>query len=300
MLFINKILVSIIKLLPQAIVGIFAKKYVAGETLAQAVEETKKLNAMGIVATMDVLGEAITSKEEAKDTQKECFEILDAIEEHKLDANLSIKPTSLGLSIDTEYAYELILDIVKYASGKNNFVRIDMEDSPYTDSTIDIYKRIHAQYPKNVGIVVQSYLRRTYDDVVELDEMGGHYRLCKGIYIEPKEIAYKGKQEVRDNFMKVLERMLDDGNYVGIATHDKWLVDESYKMIEAKGSAKDKYEFQMLFGVTERLRDRIVKDGHKMRVYVPFGEKWYAYSMRRLQENPNMAFTIATSLFKFN
>lgn len=300
MLFINKILVSFIKLLPQSIVGIFAKKYVAGENLEQAVQVTKDLNAKGIVATMDVLGESITSKEEAKETQKECYEILDAIEKHNLDANLSIKPTSLGLSIDTEFAYELILDLVKYAHSKNNFVRIDMEDSPYTDSTIDVFKRIHEQYPDNVGIVVQAYLKRTYDDVADMNKIGGHYRLCKGIYIEPAEIAYKGKQEVRDNFMKVLERMLDDGNYVGIATHDKWLVDESYKMIERKGIAKDKYEFQMLFGVTERMRDKINEDGHKIRVYVPFGEKWYAYSMRRLQENPNMAMTIATSLFKFN
>lgn len=184
--------------------------------------------------------------------------------------------------------------------GKNNFVRIDMEDSPYTDSTIDVYKRIHEQYPDNVGIVVQAYLKRTDDDVEKLNKIGGHYRLCKGIYIEPKEIAYKGKQEVRDNFMKVLGRMLDDGNYVGIATHDKWLVDASYKMLAEKNSSKDKYEFQMLYGVTERLRDKINADGHKIRVYVPFGERWYAYSMRRLQENPNMAFTIATSLFKFN
>jgi len=299
-LFINKILVSIIKLLPQTIVGIFAKKYVAGENLQEAVEVTKKLNAEGIVATMDVLGEAITSKEEAIDTQKECFEILDAIEKNNLDANLSLKPTSLGLSIDVEFSYQLILDIVKYAHAKNNFVRIDMEDSPYTDSTIDVYKRIHEQYPDNVGIVLQAYLKRTYDDAAKLNKIGGHYRLCKGIYIEPKEIAYKGKQEVRDNFMKVLERMLDDGNYVGIATHDKWLVDEAYKMIDEKKISKDKYEFQMLYGVTERLRDKINADGHKIRVYVPFGERWYAYSMRRLQENPNMAFTIATSLFKFN
>ena len=300
MLFLNKILVSFIKLLPQSIVGIFAKKYVAGETLEQAVQVTKELNQKGIVATMDVLGEAITSKQEAEDTQKECFQILDAIEKNNLDANLSIKPTSLGLSIDKEFAYGLILDIVKYANSKNNFIRIDMEDSPYTDATIKLFKKIHEQYPDNVGIVVQAYLKRTYDDVSALNKIGGHYRLCKGIYIEPAEIAYKGKKEVRDNYMKVLEKMLDDGNYVGIATHDKWLVDESYKVIERKNIPKDKYEFQMLFGVTEKLRDKINADGHKIRIYVPFGEKWYAYSMRRLQENPNMAFTIATSLFKFN
>ena len=300
MLFINKILVKFISALPEGIVHIFAKKYVAGETLSDAVNVVKELNAKGIVATMDVLGEAISSKEEAEETQKECFEMLDSIQKNNLDANLSIKPTSLGLSIDTEFAYKLIREIVEYANNRNNFVRIDMEDSPYTDSTIELYKKIKEEFPNNVGIVVQAYLRRTYDDVAQLNKMGGHYRLCKGIYIEPKEIAYKGKQEVRDNYMKVLERMFDDGNYVGIATHDKWLVNEAYAMIEDKKVAKDKYEFQMLYGVTERLRDKINEDGHKIRVYVPFGKKWYAYSMRRLQENPNMAFTIATSIFKFN
>lgn len=300
MLFINKILVKVIKLLPQKFVGIFAKKYVAGETLEHGVKVVKELNAKGIVATMDFLGEAISSKEEALETKRECLEILDAIEKNKLDANLSVKPTSLGLSIDPEFAYELIHDVVKYASLKNNFVRIDMEDSPYTETTIALYKRVREQFPNNVGIVVQAYLRRTFDDVAALNKIGGHYRLCKGIYIEPKEIAYKGKQEVRDNYMKILKLMLEDGNYVGIATHDKWLTEQSYKMIAEKKIPKNKYEFQMLYGVTERLRDKINNDGHKIRIYVPFGEKWYAYSMRRLQENPNMAFTIATSIFKFN
>ena len=238
MLFINRILVKFINLLPEGLVHIFAKKYVAGETLEEAVKIVKDMNAKGIVATMDVLGEAISSKEEAEDTQKECFEILDAIQKNNLDANLSIKPTSLGLSIDKEFALKLIREIVEYAHNRNNFVRIDMEDSPYTDSTIELYKKIKDEFPNNVGIVVQAYLRRTYNDVAELNKIGGHYRLCKGIYIEPKEIAYKGKQEVRDNYMKVLGRMLDDGNYVGIATHDKWLVNEAYSMIDKKKNIK--------------------------------------------------------------
>lgn len=298
MKFINNALVGFVKLLPKSIVHIFAKKYVAGVKLEDAVNAVKELNAKGIVATMDVLGEAITSKEEAVETKEECFMMLDAIDKHNLDANVSIKPTSMGLSIDPEFTYHQIKELLEYAKKYNNFIRIDMEDSPYTDVTIDIYERLKKEYD-NVGIVVQSYLKRTYDDVAMMNATGAHYRLCKGIYVEPAEIAYKDKQEVRDNFMKILGRMLDDGVYVGIATHDKWLVEESYKMLEEKKIPKDKYEFQMLYGVTENMRDTINADGHKIRVYVPWGEKWYAYSMRRLQENPQMAWYITKSLFNF-
>ncbi|MCF8240813.1 MAG: proline dehydrogenase family protein [Melioribacteraceae bacterium] len=293
---VNNIIVSFVKLLPRSIVHIFAKKYVAGETLEEAVNVVKDLNAKGIVATMDVLGESITTKEEAEKSKIEGLRVLNAINEHSLDANLSIKPTSLGLAIDKNFCYDQVLELVKKAKEYNNFVRIDMEDSPYTDLTIELYKRIRESYD-NVGIVVQSYLRRTYDDVTELNKMNANYRLCKGIYIEPEKIAYKDKQEVRDSYMKSLSKMLDDGNYVGIATHDKYLIDESYKLIEEKNIPKNKYEFQMLYGVTEHLRDQINSDGHKIRIYVPYGEQWYAYSMRRLQENPDIAWYITKSIF---
>jgi proline dehydrogenase len=173
-----------------------------------------------------------------------------------------------------------------------------MEDSPFTQITIDMFKELRTKYD-NVGIVLQAYLRRTYDDVVDLNKIGTNYRLCKGIYIEPEEIAFKGRQEVRDNFLKALEKMFDDGNYVGIATHDEYLIKESYRMIEEKKIPKDKYEFQMLYGVTEHLRDKINADGHKIRIYVPYGEQWYAYSMRRLQENPQVAWYITKSIFSF-
>lgn len=294
----NRLLVSFVKLLPRAIVYIFAKKYVAGINLDEAVEETKKLNSKGIIATMDVLGEAISNKDEAIEAQKEIFEVLDAIDQQKLDSNVSIKPTQLGLGLDKEFCYQRLKEIVERAKELNNFIRIDMEDSPYTDSTIEILKKLRNEDGyENVGIVVQSYLRRTYDDVKELNKTGTGYRLCKGIYVEPEEIAFKGKQEVRDNFMKVLELMFDEGNYVGIATHDDYLVEESYKMIKEKNISKDKFEFQMLYGVKESLRDKINEDGYRIRVYVPFGEHWYAYSMRRLQENPTMAWYITKSLF---
>ncbi len=250
------------------------------------------------MATMDVLGESIKTKAEANETKKDYFELLDTIEQEKLNSNISVKPTALGLAIDPDYCKDLIEEIIVKAKKMNNFVRIDMEDSPYTQLTIDIFRDLRSKY-ENVGIVLQSYLRRTYDDVVDLNDIGANYRLCKGIYIEPEEIAFKGKQEVRDNFVRSLDKMLNDGNYVGIATHDEYLINEAYRLLKEKNVPKDKYEFQMLYGVTEHLRDKINADGHRIRVYVPFGVHWYAYSIRRLQENPQVAWYITKSIFSF-
>lgn len=296
MKFINNLIVNFVKVLPKPVVYIFAKKYIAGIKLEDAVEETKRLNKMGICATMDVLGEAIKTKEEAASAKDEILEILDAIEEHKLDSNVSIKPTALALGLDNDYCYKLFDEICAKAKELNNFIRIDMEDTPYTDVTFELLGKLREKYD-NVGIVVQAYLRRTKDDVKKWNPTGVTYRLCKGIYVEPEELAFKGYQEVRDNFLETLELMIDNGNYVGIATHDDYLVDGAYKIIEEKKLSKDKYEFQMLYGVKPALRDKINADGHKIRIYVPFGESWYAYSMRRLQENPNMAWYITKSIF---
>lgn len=293
---INKFIVQFVKILPQQVVYIFAKKYVAGPKLEDAIRVVQELNSKGIMATMDVLGESITKKSEAEETKKHCFDMLDVIKKYNLDANVSIKPTSLGLNLDKEFCYNQIEEIVKKAKEYNNFIRIDMEDTPYTDSTFNILKRIREKYD-NVGVVVQAYLRRTYDDIVKLNKEGVNYRLCKGIYVEPEHLAYKGRQEVRENFVKILDQMLSDGNYVGIATHDNYLIKESYRLIEEKKLPKDKYEFQMLYGVTEHLRDKINADGHRIRIYVPWGEHWYAYSIRRLQENPQVAWYITKSIF---
>jgi proline dehydrogenase len=204
----------------------------------------------------------------------------------------------MGLAIDEQFAYEQILEIVKKASEYNNFVRIDMEDSSFTSKTLNLYKRIYADY-NNVGVVIQSYMKRSYDDVVSLNKIGTNYRLCKGIYVESASIAYKGKQEIRDNYLKLLDVMLKDGNYVGIATHDKPLIDAAYDRIKNKNIPKDKFEFQMLLGVREDLRDKINGDGYKIRIYVPFGKDWYAYSVRRLKENPSMAGHIVKSFLTF-
>lgn len=294
----NQLIVSIVQMMPKNIVGFFSRKYIAGESLEDGINVVKQLNAKGIYATMDVLGEAVKNKEESIDAKNKAMEVLDAIEKHKLMANLSIKPTQMGLLIDEEFAYQQILELVKRAHEINNFVRIDMEDSSTTDITINLYKRIYQQY-KNVGIVIQAYLKRSFDDVVVLNKLGTNYRLCKGIYVEPASIAIKDRQAIRENYLKILKQMFIDGNYVGIATHDKYLIDEAYKMIREMNIPKDKFEFQMLLGVREDLRDKINNDGYKIRVYVPFGKDWYAYSVRRLKENPSIAGHIVKSFLTF-
>jgi proline dehydrogenase len=296
--FINNLIVQFVQLLPKSVVGFFSKKYIAGETLPVAIDLVKKLNSKGIYATLDVLGESVSTKDEAIESKKEALEVLDEIEKNKLMANLSIKPTQLGLTIDENFAYEQIIEIVKKAVEYKNFVRIDMEDSPYTDKTVNLYKRIYEQY-KNVGIVIQAYMKRSLDDVIILNKIGTNYRLCKGIYVEPASIAYKKKQDVRENYLKILDTMFKDGNYVGIATHDKPLIDAAYKRIKEQNIPKDKFEFQMLLGVREDLRDKINNDGYKIRIYVPFGKDWYAYSVRRLKENPSMAGHITKSILTF-
>jgi proline dehydrogenase len=279
-------------------IRIFAGKYIAGEELQDAINLVKKLNSEGIYATMDVLGESIKNKEEAIEAKKKCLEVLEAIEKNKLMANLSIKPTQMGLAIDEEFAYRQILEIVQKAKSYNNFVRIDMEDSPYTDATINVYKRIYEQL-KNVGVVLQAYLKRTIRDVEELNKLSTNYRICKGIYVEPESIAYKNRQVIRDKFLEALRIMFKDGNYVGIATHDDYLIEKSYKMIKEMNIPKDKYEFQMLLGVKEDLRYKIKSNGYKVRIYVPFGKDWYAYSIRRLKENPQIAMYVFKNIFSF-
>lgn len=294
----NLLIVRLVQLMPKSVVGFFSKKYIAGETLQEAVNFVKKLNAKGIHATMDVLGESVANKDESIQAKKQALEVLDAINKNKLMANISIKPTQMGLAIDEQFAYEQVLELVKKAAEYNNFVRIDMEDSSFIDKTINLYKRIFEQY-KNVGIVIQAYMKRSYDDVVILNKIGTNYRLCKGIYVEPASIAYKDRQAVRDNYLKILDAIFKDGNYVGIATHDKPLIDAAYKRIKGKNIPKNKFEFQMLLGVREDLRDKINNDGYKIRIYVPFGKDWYAYSVRRLKENPSVAGHIVKSFLTF-
>jgi len=296
---VNELIVKIVQLMPKSLVRLFASSYIAGDTLEEAVALVKKFNADGIMATMDVLGESISSKEEALYAKSQAFEVLDAIHEHQLLANLSIKPTQFGLLLDEEFCYQQVRDVLQYARERNNFIRLDMEDSTTTDPIIRLYKRLRKEF-SNTGIVMQACLRRTYDDVSHLNEEAANYRLCKGIYIEPEAIAYRTRQGVRDNYLKLLRRMLEDKKYTGIATHDDYLLAGAKKLIKELNISPDAYEFQMLLGVRADLRQKLVKEGNKLRVYVPFGKEWYAYSIRRLKENPNMAMDIFKNLFRMN
>ncbi|MBA4311515.1 MAG: proline dehydrogenase [Chlorobiaceae bacterium] len=293
----NKLIVTTLPAIPKPIVRKFASKYIAGEKLSDAVRVVKELNTKGIMATLDVLGEAITTKEEAIVARNEILELFPTIQKEKLDSNVSIKLTQLGLALDKYFCLDNVRMIVAKAKEMNNFVRIDMEDSPTTDDTIWVYRQIRKEF-KNSGIVLQAYMRRTENDADELIKEGlGHFRLCKGIYVEPAEIAFKGHDEVNQNFIQVMKKMFEKKAYVGIATHDDALVDAAYRIIQSMKLQKQEYEFQMLLGVKDDLRSKIVRDGHRMRVYVPFGEHWYRYSIRRFKENPQMAGYVLKALF---
>lgn len=296
---INQLIVNAAELMPKKVVRKFANRYIAGERLDEAVALVQSLNRKGILATIDVLGEAISTKDEALKAKSECLRVFDEIEKNNLNANLSIKPTQLGLMLDEKFCFELVEELVRRAARINNFVRLDMEDSSATDKIINLYKKLHALYPKNVGIVLQAYLRRTAADAAELNSLKTNFRLCKGIYVESEEIAFKQRDEIRSNYLSVLKKMFEEECYAGIATHDEYLVNEATKLINEKNISKEKYEFQMLLGVNEWLRDRIKNEGHKIRIYVPFGEEWYLYSMRRLKENPQVARHVFNNVFSF-
>ncbi len=298
----NKLIAAMLPYFPKKFVWIFSKKYIAGDTLSQALEVAQDLNNQNMVTTIDLLGEFITDIAEAETNKRDYIKIIEAAEKKGIKGNYSVKPTMFGLLLDKEVCYKHIRDIVAKAAEYNNFIRIDMEDSPCTDMEIEIYRKVKAEFPTNVGLVLQAYMRRTNKDIVDMLDMHApeapnNYRLCKGIYIEPKEIAYKDYDEVNQHYLEDLKLMLEKGVYVGIATHDKVLVEGAYKLIDEMNIPKDKFEFQMLLGVTPELRKSIVDKGYKMRVYVPYGKDWFGYSTRRLKENPKMARQIMRGLF---
>ncbi len=298
----NKLVAGLLPYMPKDFVWLFSKRYIAGKTLEDAIRVSKELNEKGIMVTIDVLGEFIKNLDEAERNKKEYLEVIETVEKHGINGNYSLKPTMFGLLIDKEICYQHIREIVAKAASYNNFIRIDMEDSQCTDLEIELYRKVKKEFPANVGLVVQAYLKRTLNDLKNLmdihtDENPLNYRLCKGIYVEPKEIAYKDHDEINRHFLEDLEFMFQNHVYPGIATHDKFIVEGAYKLIEKYNVPKDKYEFQMLYGVTPELRQSIVEKGHRMRVYVPYGEQWFAYSTRRLKENPRMAWLIIRALF---
>jgi proline dehydrogenase len=298
----NKMIAAILPYMPKSFVWIFSKRYIAGKKIDDAIRVSKELNNHGIKVTVDLLGEFITRLDEAERNKIEYIDIIDTFVKQNIDGNFSLKPTMFGLLIDTEVCYKNIREIVAKAASHNNFVRIDMEDSQCVDLEIELYRRLKDEFPGNIGLVVQAYLKRTMNDLENLmdihsKEIPLNYRLCKGIYVESPEIAYKKYQEINDHFLIDLEFLFKNGVYPGIATHDKPLVEGAYKLISKYNVPKNMYEFQMLYGVTPELRKSIVDKGHTMRVYVPFGEQWFAYSTRRLKENPKMAMLIIKALF---
>lgn len=292
----SRLVVVTLPVVPKSLVGRVASRYVAGETLEDAVKTVRELNRTGAVATMDVLGEEVSERDKAQAAVDEYVRLFESIEERQLDSNVSIKPTLLGLKIDERFCQDNIETIAAKAREFGNFVRIDMEDHTCTDATLRIYQELQPRYG-NLGVVLQSYMHRTLRDIEDLPQEGANVRLCKGIYIEPRKIAWKGYLTVRHNFLMALEKMIAQGVYAAIATHDEYLVCGSVGLLEKHRVPHDRYEFQMLLGVDEEMRQILLDQGHRLRVYVPYGKDWYPYSIRRLRENPEVAGHVARAFF---
>ena len=281
---------------PKPIVSRVARRYVAGENIDDAVRTLREMNAEGAMGTVDVLGEEVQDRSKTERAVSQYLDLLDRIEAEGLDANISIKPTMLGLKIDADLCADNLNTVATRAAELGNFVRIDMEDHTCTDATLQLYRRIHDAYPTAVGIVLQSYLHRTTADVADLLPLSPNIRMCKGIYREPRAIAWKDFETIRANFIYNMEKLLAEGAYVGIATHDPYLVWAGMAAVDRLQVDRSDYEFQMLLGVDPELRSIILSAGYRLRVYVPYGRDWYPYSMRRLRENPTIAHHVARAM----
>lgn len=302
MMWFNKTIASILPHLPKNLVWVFSKRYIAGRTIEDAVRVSKQLNANGYKVTIDLLGEFITKLEEAEKNRDQYLNIIETMQKNDVDGNYSLKPSMFGLLLDEESCYRNMQQIVQKAADYNNFVRIDMEDSQCTDMEIKLFRRLKKEFPKNVGLVLQAYMQRTLDDIKKLSDIHSednrlNFRLCKGIYVESEKVAYKGHDEINRHYLEDLEYILKNGIYPGIATHDIPLIEGAYKLLEKYNMPKDRYEFQMLYGVAPGLRKNIIDNGHRLRVYVPFGKDWFPYSTRRLKENPKIASNIIKAMF---
>ena len=289
MTLLDKTLVRLLPVVPKPVVQLFSARYIAGPTLSDAVDTVRALNAERKLATVDVLGEEITREDDARAIARAYCDVFAAIEREQLDSNVSVKPTALGLDLSYDLCREN-LELVLREAG-SNFVRIDMEDSSTTSETLRLYRELREGGFDNVGVVLQAYLRRTVDDIRGLADLRPNVRICKGIYVESPSIAFTDYDAVRANYVRALDALLESSAYVGVATHDEWLLGCALERVV--GMTPDAYEFQMLLGVREQRATSLVAAGHRLRVYVPFGEQWYQYSLRRLQENPAMAGTIA-------
>jgi proline dehydrogenase len=294
----DRAIVRALPAVPRPVVKRLSSRYIAGTTLAEACEVVRKLNAQGKEATLDVLGEEVKLREEATGLRDAYRRALDTLEEEGLRSNVSVKLTALGLKLDRGLCREDLTAVVEEASRFGNFVRIDMEDSSTTSETLALYRELREEGHDNVGVVLQAALKRTLADIGSLADLRPNVRVCKGIYVEPPEIAYQENETIRLNFLDSLEALFEGGSYVGIATHDDWLIGEALALIERRGLGKEDYEFQMLLGVRPELGDELVREGHRLRIYVPFGRRWYEYSIRRLQENPKLAGYVALDTLK--
>lgn len=270
----------------------FANRFVAGENLSTALDAVEKLNARGITASLDLLGESVHNEGEARAAGREYLGMLDTINDRKLNANVSVKLTAMGLDISEELCTRVMQDVLDRAAKYDTFVRLDMEGSAYTQRTLDLFEhRLFPAYREHVGIVLQSYLYRSFADVEHANRIRARVRICKGAYKEPDTVAYAEKKEVDANYLKCMHELMLNGNYPGIATHDEAIVRDAKRFAKEKGIDSSRYEFQMLYGVRRDLQDQLVREGYRMRVYVPFGTQWYPYLMRRLAERPaNVAF----------
>jgi proline dehydrogenase len=288
---------TLLPAVPKPVVRRLAGRYIAGDELEDAVDVVRTVNGEGKLATVDVLGEEITSLDDARAIAGAYHDVFETIDREGLDSNVSVKLTGLGLNLDFDVCRDNVDALVADAAARDNFVRIDMEDSSTTDDTLRLYRELREAGHERLGVVLQATLKRTLADVDALADLRPNVRVCKGIYVEPPAIAFREFEAVRGNFVRVLEALLDAGCYVGIATHDDWLVDRARETIAERGLERDEYEFQMLLGVRPELGDSVVRDGHRLRIYVPFGTHWYRYSIRRLQENPKIAGYVAADTF---
>jgi proline dehydrogenase len=293
----DRAIVNVLPAMPRGVVRRISSRYIAGTEVADACRVVSQLNDTGKMATIDVLGEEITSVDEAMAIMREYRYVFETIEREHLDSNVSVKLTALGLKLGYGLCRRNLEKVVSHAQEVGNFVRIDMEDSTTTDETLRLYRELRKNGFDNLGVVLQAYLRRTLDDIEALADVTPNVRLCKGIYVEPPELAFQEFEEVRANYVAALDALLDAGSYVGIATHDEWLITEGKRLVAQHGLERKQYEFQMLLGVRRRLANALVAEGHRLRIYVPYGQHWYAYSMRRLQENPKIAGYIAADTF---
>jgi proline dehydrogenase len=298
--FLNSVIAKSLPFIPKPIVGKVSSRYIAGTKLSDAIGAVRDLNRKQMMATLDILGEDIAERSAAELIKQEWIRVLEEIESTGVDSNISVKPSQLGFRIDLEYCYSNLRSLVASARDRGNMVRIDMEDSTMTTATIGLYKRLRTEGFENIGIVIQAYLHRSDADVRDLAKMKANFRLCKGIYRESPDIAYQDRDEIRRNYGLLLRVMMENGCYVGIATHDEYLVGKAFELISKNTLPRERYEFQMLLGVREQLRKSIVDAGHRLRVYVPYGDQWYAYSVRRLKENPQIAGYVLRALLTGN